>query len=200
MRVRLGLKSNLIGGKKQTMKRGYILLAEGFELIEALTPLDVLRRGGIDVKLVSISKDLKVKSSNNVEIISDIIYDFSIVSQGDFLILPGGYPGYENLNNSPLIPEILDYYNKNKKIIAAICGAPLVLFEKGMLENILFTCHRAILHDVDVTHFVNKKAVTCENIVTSQGAGTSLEFSFEILKQLLSNEQIIKLKKGMELD
>lgn len=182
------------------MKRGYILLAEGFELIEALTPLDVLRRGGIDTKLVSMSGVTNVKSSNGVEIVADLVYDFPTVSQGDFLILPGGYPGYENLNNSPLIPKILDYYNKNKKIIAAICGAPLVLFEKGVLENINFTCHRAVLHDVDVTHFLNKKAVTFENIITSQGAGTSLEFSFEILKQLLSKEEIIKVKRGMELE
>lgn len=180
-------------------RKVYILLIDGFELVEAMMPVDVLRRGGVDIKTVSMNNAFEVTSSNNVKIYVDMLYDFNILKDGDLLILPGGYPGYERLGNNNDVLEILEYFKKSSKKIAAICGAPIVLYENGVLNKKKFTCHKSILHEMEIEYYKNKKVVVDENIITSQGAGTSLEFSFKILEILCGLESVKSVASGMEI-
>lgn len=180
-------------------KSAYVLLTEGFELIEALTPVDVLRRGGVDIKTVSINNSCEVTSSNGVKIYADMPYDFSVLKDGDLLILPGGYPGYDNLKKNENVLEMVNYYNKVSKYIGAICGAPIVLYENGILNEKKFTCHTTILHEMDIENYKNKKVVVDKHIITSQGAGTSLDFSLKLLEILYDAEKVKKVSEGMEL-
>lgn len=181
------------------MKKVYVLLANGFELIEALTPVAVLRRGGVNVVTVSIYDSLEVTSSNNVTIKADTTINFEKMKDGDLLILPGGYPGYENLSNDNKAVEILKYYSKQLKYIGAICGAPTILYKSSLLEGKEFTCHSAVLEDIKQGKYIDKKVVISDKIITSKGAGTSLDFSLELLKLLTSDEIVNKVMGEMQI-
>ncbi|MGL5055518.1 MAG: DJ-1 family glyoxalase III [Fusobacteriaceae bacterium] len=181
------------------MKKVYVLLAKGFELIEALTPVAVLKRGGISVVTVSIYDSLEVASSNNVVIKADTTIDVENMKDGDLLILPGGYPGYENLSEDKKSVELLNYYFKNSKYIGAICGAPTILDKSSLLEGKEFTCHSAVLKSIRQGKHVDKKVVISDKIITSKGAGTSLDFSLELLRILSSDEVVEKVKGEMQI-
>ena len=153
------------------MKKVYVLLAEGFELIEALTPVDVLRRCGADVKTVSISEDNFVTSAQKVTVKSDLLLNESNLHDGDMLILPGGYPGYENLGKDSNVGELVKFYTKEGKYIGAICGAPSVLACNGIGEGKMVTCHTSIKDAMSKYNYQNKDVVQDEKIITGVGAG-----------------------------
>ena len=107
------------------MKKAIVFLANGFEEIEALGTIDILRRGGIEVKTVSITEDTVVTGAHNVPVIADTTLDKATLNQADALILPGGMPGASNLNNSEVVKEALLQQYREGKIVAAICAAPM---------------------------------------------------------------------------
>lgn len=180
-------------------KIAYILLADGFELIEAMTPLDVLKRGGISVITVSITNSLQVRSSQNVIVTADTTITSAEFKNGDILILPGGYPGYENLSTSKEVINLIEYYVKNRKIIAAICGAPTIFAKHNLLKNIPITCHSAVKNEMNGYNYTGNNVEISENIITAIGAGVSLSFALAIANSVLNNNDIEKIKKGMEI-
>ena len=112
------------------MKKAYILLADGFEVIEALAPYDVFCRGGIDVKTVSINNKEVVQASNRIKVEADLlISEVADFNDADLIYLPGGYPGYENLGNDSVVGRIAKKQYESGKLLAAICGAPTVLLK-----------------------------------------------------------------------
>ena len=126
------------------MKKVYVLLADGFELIEALTPVDVLRRGGIDVKTVSITSEKNIMSAQEVLVKADTTLKETDIKDGDMLVLPGGYPGYVNLGNSNEVVELVKFYVNNGKFVGAICGAPSILGNHDIAPGKKVTCHTSI--------------------------------------------------------
>lgn len=180
-------------------KRIYVILADGFELIEALTPVDVLRRGMLEVITVALEEKMEVKSSNGVILNADELFEFERLKEGDMIILPGGYPGYENLRKSEKIQKLVKYYDEKNKYISAICGAPIILWENGILENRKFTCHTSILNMLGTENYLGDNVVVDCNIITSRGAGVSLEFSFELLNCFVDETSVKKVRAGMEL-
>lgn len=180
------------------MKKAYILLANGFELIEALTPVAVLRRGGVKVATVSIYDKLEVTSSNHVTIKADTILDLEKIKDGDLLILPGGYPGYENLSLDKSVVKCVEYYYENSKYIGAICGAPTILSKNLLLEGKDFTCHTGVLSEISQGNYINEKVVVSEKIITSRGAGTSLDFSLKLLEILADSSTVKRVKEEMQ--
>ena len=181
------------------MKKVYVLLAEGFELIEALTPVDVLRRGGADVKTVSISDSFEVMSSQKVMVKSDLVLKDSDIKDGDMLILPGGYPGYVNLGESEEVVALVKYYVEQNKFVGAICGAPSVLANNSIAEGKKVTCHTSIKDLMKNYSYEEKYVMHDGNIITGMGAGHSLAFALELAESLLNSEEIKKIKTGMEL-
>lgn len=181
------------------MKKVYVLLAEGFEIIEAMTPIDVLKRGNIQVVSVAVGNSKEVKSSHNITIIADTTIDNVDFSDGDMIVLPGGYPGYINLANEK-VEKILKHYEANDKFIGAICGAPTVLSKFNIFNNKKVTCHNSVSDEM-INHKYEKADVLVDGkLITGIGAGHSLTFAFELAKQLVSPETITSIKKGMELD
>lgn len=181
------------------MKKVYVLLAEGFELIEALTPVDVLRRGGAEVKTVSISDSNEVLSSQKVMVKSDLILKDSDIKDGDMLVLPGGYPGYVNLGKSQEVVSLVKYYVEQKKFVGAICGAPSVLADNNIAEGKKITCHTSIKDIMKNYHYEEKNVMKDGIIITGMGAGHSLAFALELAESLLTSEEVEKIKNGMEL-
>ena len=181
------------------MKKVYVLLADGFELIEALTPVDVLRRGGADVVTVSITSEKDVMSAQKVLVKADTTLKETDLKDGDMIVLPGGYPGYVNLGNSKEAVELIKYYVINDKFVGAICGAPSILGSNGLASGKKITCHTSVKELMKNYQYEEKNIVKDEKLITGMGAGYALDFAFKLAEVLLEPDTINKIKTGMEL-
>ncbi|MGF6905881.1 DJ-1 family glyoxalase III [Fusobacterium sp. PH5-44] len=181
------------------MKKVYLLLAEGFETIEALAPLDILRRCDVDIKTVSITDNINVTSSQGVTVNADIILNDSLLDDGHMLILPGGAPGYVNLGDSKQVGTILKNYYHSGKYVAAICGAPTVLVKNAVAIDKKLTCHSGVVSKIGNHNYIGGDTVIDDNLITANGAGSSLKFGFLLAELLVEKEKVAAVKKGMEI-
>ncbi|MFT5207024.1 MAG: 4-methyl-5(b-hydroxyethyl)-thiazole monophosphate biosynthesis [Candidatus Omnitrophota bacterium] len=181
-------------------KSAIIVLAEGFEEIEAITPIDVLRRAEIEVSIAYLDCQT-VTGAHGVVVQADIDLDTALNSSPDCLILPGGLPGAENLSNSTTLKALIQKMHKQQKIIAAICAAPaLVLAETGILKDKAVTCYPGFeQYFEDNTAYKETNVITDGNIITSRGPGTALEFSLAIVQGLIGREAADSLRKDLLL-
>ncbi len=178
------------------MNKIYLLLAEGFEEIEALAPVDLLRRAGAEVETVSITAEKMVMGAHGIPVCADSTIEEIDEEDLSMLILPGGYPGYVNLDQSQAVRDLLVRTNEAGKTIAAICGAPSVLNGLGLLQDKVATCYPSMEEDMDC-EISHKKVVECENIITSRGAGTAIDFALALVEAAVSAEKAEELRKGI---
>lgn len=174
----------------------YILLTDGFEDIEALEVLDILRRAGLDAKTVGLF-DKKVKSSHGVEIFADIEVDQVEKESMEMLILPGG-PGHTLYEKSERGMELIKYAKENEMRISAICAAPSVIGKLGYLDGKKFTCYPGFEDACKGGIFTDEKAVKDGLFITGKGPGAAADFGFMIVEELLSAEVSEKVKKDMQ--
>ena len=170
------------------LKTALVILAEGFEEVEAIAPVDVLRRAGVRITIAGVA-DRRVKSSRQVGVETDILLR-DLVEMPDAVILPGGIPGATNLARSEEVAELVKKMNDAGKIIAAICAAPAtVLAPLGILDGKKATCYPGCESDLSKkTVHSNERVVEDGNIITSQGPGTALEFALAIAVRLAGKE------------
>lgn len=181
-------------------KRVLVPIADGTEMIEALSIVDVFRRAGVTVDLASVG-DLEITSSHNVKIGADVLIDDCVERNYDLIALPGGIPGAENLRNSSTLTEILKKHSQADKLYGAICAAPSVILQHhGLLEGKRATGHPFFVEDLQNLADPSEKVVVDQNCVTSRGAGTAVDFSLELLGQLMGEEKMKEVAKGMALD
>lgn len=174
-------------------------LANGFEEIEALTPVDCLRRCGIDVLTVGVNSSV-INGSHHIPVVCDTDTDsFTIPDDMQMLILPGGMPGTLNLENSDAVQATIDHCVNNDIPIAAICAAPSVLGHKRILEGKKATCYPGFEKDLLGADVKNENVVVDGNIITACGMGAALEFSLALVEKLISkdraNELLASLKR-----
>ena len=182
------------------MKKAYILLAEGFEVIEALAPIDILKRAGVEVVKVAIGESLDITSSHgHATLHCDININNANLCDGDVLILPGGNPGYINLRQSSDVRSVVTEYFKQNKLIAAICGAPTVLAYANVAQCKHITCHSSVVAEMEGYNYLKQSVVKDDNILTAAGAGHSIAFGIETAKCLVDSETLSRTKQGMEL-
>lgn len=182
------------------MKRVYILLADGFECVEALSSIDVLHRAGVDVKRVAVGDSLSVVSSHNIMTLQcDMVLGDNELADGDALILPGGYPGYVNLGCSEAVCRVVRNYYEDGRLVAAICGAPTVLDVAGVAKGSKITCHRSVVERMGDYLYDNDSVVEDKNLITGAGAGRSIEFALAIAARLVDSETLLRVQQGMEL-
>lgn len=175
-------------------KKALILLADGFEEIEAITIIDCLRRVSIQITVCSLG-DIVVSGSRNIKIQADMkLSEFK--ESFDALILPGGTRGAENLSKSGLVQELIKNSFKKNKIIAAICAAPaLILSPLGILDNKKATCYPGMQNNFSAkTTYKEENVVVDANIITSRGPATAIEFSLKIIEILLGKKVALELK------
>ena len=161
-----------------------VLLADGFEEVEAITPIDFLRRANISVLTVGVSRTV-VHGAHNIPIVADIaLADYTAIPQ--YLILPGGMPGSQNLYTSTQVRTLLAAVHARKDgIICAICAAPaIVLAPLGYLNNKRFTCYPSYAADISVGEYTEAAVVHDGNIISSRGAGTAAFFSAKIIAHI----------------
>ncbi len=171
------------------MTKTYIFLADGFEEIEALTVVDLLRRAGIGISMVSITGSLNVTGSHNISVAADVLFEEADFDDADMLILPGGMPGTAHLMNHEGLDRLLKKFNKDKKRIAAICAAPSVLGGKGLLSGIKATCYPGFESKLTDGIAVDQDVVEDGHIITSRGMGTAIDFSLSIIRNLMDEDR-----------
>lgn len=178
-------------------KRILVPIADGIEMIEALSIVDVFRRAGVTVDLASVN-DLMITSSHNVKITADILIEECVGKSYDLIALPGGIPGAENLRNSKTLIEILKQQNEANKLYGAICASPAVVLEHhGLLEGKRAVGHPLFVADLSNLADTADKVVVDKNCVTSRGAGTAIDFSLELLGILMGEEKKKEVAAGM---
>lgn len=182
-------------------KKIFVMLANGFELIEAMSPVDVLRRAGLNVVTVStVENTLEVESAQKVKVVADVNISDINVGEGVMVIIPGGFPGYVNLRSDSRVVEIVkEYLNSNDKFVGAICGGPTTLGINGLIGDYKFTCHTSVKEEMSSEKYEHKDVVVDRNLITSPGAGKSVEFGLALASVFVDEATITKVKKGMEL-
>ena len=179
------------------MKRAVMLFAEGFETVEALMAVDILRRGGVEVTMASITEEEFVRSSHGVLVEMDGVLGEVDCLSYDAVILPGGMPGTIHLGESEAVKQVLLSMNAAGKIVSAICAAPGVLGKYGLLQGknaCSYPEHECNLTGAKISR---EPVVTDGNIVTSRGLGTAMEFAFTILEILERKEKAEEIKKAI---
>ncbi|NLK69807.1 MAG: DJ-1/PfpI family protein [Clostridiaceae bacterium] len=177
----------------------YVMLADGFEEIEALSVVDVLRRANIDVCTVSISDSKTVTGAHKISVVSDILISDADLNNADMVVLPGGMPGTTNLDNNDILQEGLSFRVKNTKWIAAICAAPMILGKKGYLKGLEAVCFPGFEKDLIGATIKNENVVISENFITSKGPGTALDFALAIVSVLKDKDIAKEIKSSMQI-
>lgn len=157
-----------------------VLFADGFEEIEALTPVDTLRRAGLTVKTVGMNGKIAV-GAHKIPIVCDIEPSEVELDKVSLVIFPGGMPGATNLDASPFTDVIIDAVNRNGGRIAAICAAPLILGRRGLLKGKRAVCYPGFEDELIGANVIDGSVVTDGNITTAKGMGVALEFSKELI-------------------
>lgn len=177
------------------MRNVAVILAEGFEEIEALTVVDIMRRAGEHCDMVSI-KEKEVIGAHNIKVLADVIISDEI-KKYDLIVLPGGMPGSINLKENVKVIELVKYFNDENKLIGAICAAPIVLAKAGIIKNKNITSYPGFEEELSEANYITEeKVVVDNNIITSRGPATAIEFSYKLL-ELLGNDSYKALSEGM---
>lgn len=171
------------------MSKAYVFLATGFEEIEALTPVDILRRGGHEVTVVSVTGENVVTGARGINVKADVLFESLDKDAAELLILPGGMPGTTNLSKYEPLMDLVIKYNEEGKRISAICAAPTVFGGLGILKGKKATCYPGLEDKLTGADVYIEPVITDGNITTSRGMGTAVDFSLELLRLLSGSDE-----------
>lgn len=180
------------------MAKVYVFLANGFEDVEALIPVDVLRRGGVEVVTVSVVENSQiVETAHRVQVVADAMFTDCDFADADVLMLPGGMPGASNLNNHEGVRQALLRQNAAGRRVAAICAAPLVLGGLGILRGKRATCYPGFEQTLEGATYTGDLCTVDGNVTTGEGPAAAFPFAFELLTQLKNADIARQVATGM---
>lgn len=176
----------------------YVFLANGFEELEALSPVDVLRRAGVEVYTVGVGSEVVI-GAHNIPVKADITVDKIVLNDTlDMIVLPGGMPGTLNLESNPDVLGAIDYCADNNRYIAAICAAPSIIGHKGLLDGRYATCFPGYEKDLKGAIHSARLVAVDGKFITAKGAGCSLKFALKLVELLVSKEKAEALEAGLQ--
>lgn len=175
------------------MKRLLCILENGFEEIEMVTPVDLLRRAGVEVVMAGVSSAM-VTGRSGISIQADAMLGEMDVENFDALFLPGG-PAVMGLRENSQVLDLIRRYAREEKIIAAICAAPLLLKDSGILEGKAFTAHFSTREELPAA--TGERVVETGNLITSRGAGTAMDFGLALIEKLLGNAAAAEVSRAI---
>ncbi|MCK9419045.1 MAG: DJ-1/PfpI family protein [Nitrospirae bacterium] len=178
------------------MPRVTVILADGFEEVEAMAIIDVLRRAEIDTVVAGLHGGF-ITSARAVKVIPDTVIDTVKADDFDMIVLPGGQPGSDNLNADLRVKELITSFSQQGKLTGAICAAPIVLASAGVLKGKRATSFPSYKDRLGGAVYVEKSVVTDGTVLTSRGPGTALTFGLAIVERLVSREKAQKIKEAM---
>lgn len=172
------------------MKKALVILAPGFEEVEALSPVDILRRAGAHV-VTAGTLDGPIEGRNRIRVVPDESLDDALKDavSFDMIVLPGGAVGAENLKNDPRVKGLIRAINSRGALVTAICAAPIVLSAAGVLDGKRATSHPSVRKELKGALLTDERVVVDGNIITSQGPGTAMEFAFRLVEALFGAEK-----------
>lgn len=176
----------------------YVFFAEGFEEIEALTVVDMLRRAAVNTVMVSIGTNKIVTGAHGIPVVTDGLFTEFSYEDGTMAVLPGGMPGTNHLLAHEGVKQVLISYQETKKYIAAICAAPSVLGAIGLLEGRHATCYPGFEEKLLGATPMPDAVVIDGNIITSKGMGTAISFGAALVSRLLTEEAAEQLLKAIQ--
>jgi protein deglycase len=179
------------------MSRVGIFLADGFEEIEGLTVVDLLRRAGIQIDTISIMKRKEITGAHDIIVMADKLFEDVTSEEYCMLILPGGMPGTKNLGAHEGLVRLLKQYADENKLISAICAAPSVLGDNGILKGKRAICYPGFEERLEGAVITEQSVVKDGNIITSQGMGTAMDFGLAIIERLIDKETALKIKTSI---
>ena len=179
------------------MEKVYVFLADGFEEIEGLTVVDILRRGGVDLETVSVTGKKEILGSHGILVGADRLFEDGSLDDGTFYVLPGGMPGTKNLGEHAGLCDLLVRAKAAGKNIAAICAAPGVLGDLGLLKGEKAVCYPGVESRLEGAQVSEEKVVVSGQMTTSRGMGTAIPFALCLLAQLKGEETAEKIKNSI---
>jgi 4-methyl-5(b-hydroxyethyl)-thiazole monophosphate biosynthesis len=182
--------------KEDVMPRVAVILADGFEEVEAISIIDVLRRADVDTVVAGLH-DGQITSVRKVKVVADTVIDTVKADDFDMLVLPGGQPGADNLNADSRVKELIKSFSRKGKLVGAICAAPIVLAGAGVLQGKHVTSYPTYKDKVGDVVYEEKSVVVDGNILTSRGPGTALYFGLAIVERLAGKEKAQQIKEAM---
>lgn len=168
--------------------KAFIFLADGFEELEAIAPIDIFRRAQIEVTTVSIQSRKTVRGSHGIEVNADSLFSETDFANSDILYLPGGKLGTENLNAHEGLKQLIQKQAKNNKVLAAICAAPSILGKMGLLNGKEAVCYPGFEDELQGAILSKNKIVKSGLIHTAKGAGVSVQFALKLVEELKGKE------------
>lgn len=177
----------------------YVFLASGFEEIEAIAAIDVLRRAEYDVVTVAVgTKDTMVKGAHGVAVQADLHESNVETDDMDVIVLPGGMPGTLNLEKSPIVQASIDYCMSNGKLVTAICAAPSILGHKGCLQDKQATCYPGFEQELLGASAQDNAVVKDGTIITGRGPGVAVDFALKIVETISGSDLAEKIGMAMQ--
>lgn len=170
------------------MSKVYVFIADGFEEVEGLAVVDLLRRAEIDTTMVSVSDTIEILGSHGIVVSADKVFEEVGFDDVDMLFLPGGTTGVKNLRKHEGLCQMLEQFYEEEKMIAAICAAPTLLEELGILEGKNATCYRSLKDKLVSANYVEANVVKDNNVMTSQGFGTAIDMGLAIVEYFRGSE------------
>ncbi len=180
------------------MARVLVPLAQGCEELEAVTITDILTRGGIEVVTAGLDSQ-PVKASRGITLIPDTTLSSVMDQEFDMMVLPGGLPGADHLNDDPRVHQLLKRLNQNNRYTAAICAAPKVLATAGLLDGRKATSYPGALAGMDLprVNLLQERVVNDDRVITSRGPGTAMDFALELVELLAGKVKRDEVEKGL---
>ncbi len=178
------------------MKKVLVALAPGFEEIETVTVVDILRRAGARVVLAA-TEEGPIEGSRGVSVLPDTLIDQVDDTDFDLVVLPGGQPGTANLQKNEKVKAIIQNMHRSGKQVAAICAAPIVLHSAGILKNTVATSHPSVKDQLSGVDYSEERVVVDGTIVTSRSPGTALEFALKLVEILFDRDRRDTVNSGV---
>ncbi len=179
------------------MEKVYVFLADGFEEIEGLTVVDILRRAGIETVMVSVMKEQMVKGSHGIEIKADMVFDAEKLQDGTVYVLPGGMPGTKHLAAHEELGILIKKACADGRKVAAICAAPTVLGGLGILQGRKAVCYPGMEDGLTGAVVTKETVAVSGNVTTSRGMGTAIPFALSLVAQLQGKEAADRMAAGI---
>lgn len=179
------------------MKKVSVILADGFEEIEALTVVDLLRRAQIYVGTVSITDDYTVHGAHGINVQAEDLFEEVAFVESDMIVLPGGMPGTSNLNAHEGVRRVVKEFNRDGKYIGAICAAPTILGNLGLLKGKRVSCYPSEEQEIQGAVMTRTDVTVDGNLITSRGAGTAIAFALKLIEMLSGAEKAAEIAEAI---
>ncbi len=179
------------------MAKVYEFLANGFEEIEALAPVDILRRGGVEIKTVSTTGSEYAETSHGITVKADLTFEDADLSDADVLLIPGGMPGAKNLDEHEGVRRALIDHAAKGKLVGAICAGPMVLGHLGLLQGRRATCYPGFENHLEGAHYTAELFTLDGNVITGEGPAATLPYAYKILSLLIGEDRTAAIESGM---